>query len=106
MMSNIKGWIELLSLIVGLSGALFGALMWYRAAVEKSYAAERDFQYLNKNQEKIIHISNRTIEEMDRRFDATDKELIELRSWIQNLVILLKNDSNSSGFSKQDKPFS
>ncbi len=52
-MLQLSDWQNLLSLALGLGGFLSGGLMWYRGAVRKSYAAERDFAHLRRNQEQI-----------------------------------------------------
>lgn len=43
----------LVSLTLGLLGFLSGLILWYRGAIEKRYAAERDFGHLKRNQEQM-----------------------------------------------------
>lgn len=90
-----KDWLEILSLCVGILGALFGALMFYKASVEKAYAAQRDFQHLQRNQEQITNLLQSNLQELDRRFDQIDKDVIELKNWIQNLAILSRGESST-----------
>lgn len=43
----------LVSLTLGLLGFLSGLVLWYKGAIEKRYAAERDFGHLKRNQEQM-----------------------------------------------------
>jgi hypothetical protein len=54
-------------LVLSLAGAGGGWLMWFRANVQKSYAAERDFQHLRRNQEQIVSSLNTMVRELDEQ---------------------------------------
>jgi hypothetical protein len=95
MTSNIENVLSLVSLVCGLGGAIFGALMWYRGAIEKGYAAQRDFGHLRRNQEQfaqnLLSIDNdlRALkEELKEQFHQQNSELMELR--LVNLTALTK----------------
>lgn len=51
MTMSIQEWT---STIIGVSGFLGGLLLWYRGAIEKRYAADRDFAHLRRNQEQLL----------------------------------------------------
>lgn len=97
-----KDWLEILSICVGLAGAVFGMLMWYKSAVEKSYAAQRDFQHLKRNQEQIASLLSANMEELERQFNQIDKDLTELRNWIQNLAVLYRGEG-STGIKRDNR---
>lgn len=69
-----------LSLLLGAATTLSGIIFWYRNAVRKTYAAERDFNHLKRNQEQILNNLEYLLKEQDRRFDTIDKEIIEIKA--------------------------
>jgi hypothetical protein len=50
---NMDDWIGLTGLVLGLVSFFGGGLMWYRGSVVKSYAANRAFEHLRRNQEQM-----------------------------------------------------
>lgn len=50
---DMGNYLALGGFILGLLTSLFGAIAWYGSAVQKRYAAERDFQHLKRNYEQL-----------------------------------------------------
>ena len=89
---NLENAQNVLSFVVGITGAVLGSLAWYRGAVEKGYAASRDFAHLRRNQETIgneIVAVDKAVEalhdEMMRSFHAHTLELVQIKSALNAL---------------------
>jgi len=67
---------------LALGGNITWALAMFGNAQKKAYATERDFNHLKNNQKDISDGVAMGFNEMDRRFDDVDKELIEIKSWL------------------------
>lgn len=109
---------------IGLIGALFGAFSWWRGAIVKSYAAERDFGHLRRNQEMIsqavaqlgeeIEALNRDIDQAIElgkdnkqqldliKMQATEAKGTLLAVFQQTQVIAAKIDSNTAGWTRTE----
>ncbi|BCL34251.1 hypothetical protein [Nostoc sp. MS1] len=68
--------------ILALGGNITWAIIMIANAQKKAYAAERDFNHLKNNQKDISDGIAMGFDEIERRFDYVDKELIELKSWL------------------------
>lgn len=49
----MDSWREWLAFGMGLSSFIGGGILWYKGAVEKQYASQRDFQHIRRNQEQL-----------------------------------------------------
>ncbi|NEP17819.1 MAG: hypothetical protein F6J97_13090 [Leptolyngbya sp. SIO4C1] len=72
--------ITLISLLFGLVASFGGAITWWRAAVRKQYAAERDFNHLKRNYEQMSANIAALVKDSDGRFDHIDLELVEIKA--------------------------
>jgi len=102
-MSGFQNWLGLAGGIIGILTFAGGTLAWYSGAIEKRYAAQRDFQHLRKNQEQIASTINSLFKEQDRRFDEIERETLELKALLNNLVHSIHNETISSIMRRKDK---
>jgi glutaredoxin 2 len=68
-LSEIQG---VVSLFLGVAGFSSGVILWYRGAIEKRYASERDFAHLRRNQEQLIANLAQMDEAIDRLLSTTE----------------------------------
>lgn len=61
----MDSWREWLAFGMGLSSFIGGGILWYRGAIEKQYAAQRDFQHLRRNQEQLKQATEIISDEME-----------------------------------------
>lgn len=69
---NLTNIATVISLVTGLLGFLSGLVLWYRGAVEKRYAAERDFAHLKNNISQLFQAIESLaddIEEIEKKLD-------------------------------------
>lgn len=100
MLTLIKDWLPLL---IGLITFLGGTIAWYSGAIEKRYAAQRDFNHLKKNQENIARGVSELFKEQDKRFDQLEKENAELKNLLMNVFMTQTGESISAIMRKRDK---
>lgn len=89
--ANIAGF------ILGLVSASSGWVMWWitkvntdklsfsqkaAEAAKKEYAAQRDFEHLKNNFKQMSDALAHGLIEIDKRFDATDKELLRIEAYL------------------------
>lgn len=79
-MSQISEAITVLLGIGGILGGVAGLLSYIKASNEKSYAAQRDFNHLLRNQEQLINNLTFNAKEVDRRFESIELILIKIES--------------------------
>lgn len=73
---------SLIPLLLGVASFIAGAIAWYRGAVEKRYAAERDFQHLRRNYEQLAI----SVKELDDCLKETHQTLSSYKEQFQRLV--------------------
>ena len=73
--------------VIGIAGAAFGAIAWYRGAVEKAYAAKRDFGHLKNNYKGLSDAVAQMDRTLDDRFDRIELELRELKAQLQAVLM-------------------
>ena len=73
------------SLAIGVITFIGGLLAWYRGAVEKRYAAERDFNHLKRNYEQLANSLGSLMKDEEDRFDELRLELRELKFQLQGI---------------------
>ncbi len=105
---TVSDWTSLGGLLLGILSLLAGFFMWYRGAVEKSYAAQRDFGHIRRNQEQMLSAIDQLESEWDDRLQAQQAELKEIKAYVFSLsqrfeVILARLDANSGIFASRKK---
>lgn len=76
--------IALISLCIAIVTSLIGLVFWYVNTEKRKYGLERDFAHIKRNYDQISQNLKVIISEIDHRFDAIDKTLIEIKSKIYN----------------------
>lgn len=74
--------IALISFLIGLGTTLAGIVAWYTSTVKKKYAAEREFGHIRRNLEQQQAGLNDLVQEVDRRFDSLDKQMLEIKAYM------------------------
>jgi hypothetical protein len=105
---NINELTGLIGVVLGVISMIGGFFLWYRGAVVKRYAAERDFNHLRRNQEQMIANLSALLKEDDRRFDTVDDELKEIKVLTLGLtqrfeIILTRLESNSGIYERRPR---
>lgn len=77
---NINNLIAVVGLIFTILTALAGAILYYVNSEKRKYGLERDFAHLKRNHEQISQSLGVIITEIDHRFDAVERSLIEIKS--------------------------
>jgi len=72
-------FLEYATAIIGITTFIGGSIAWYKGAIEKQYAAQRDFNHLRRNQEQLIQNLDTLFKESDRRFDTIERQLVEIK---------------------------
>lgn len=65
--------ITIISLLTGLTSLIGGVILWYKSAITKQYAAERDFKHLQRNLEQISGVLTDVCETVDRLEDGRNR---------------------------------
>lgn len=86
--------LEFVVLLIGIGGWAFGVVSWYATSVRKSYAAEQDFKAIARWMERCSQNQMEILKDQDRRFDAIDGELREMKAFNQ-ACIAQRGDSPS-----------
>ena len=74
---------EYITIVLGLGGILGGVAGLYsylKSANEKSYAAQRDFNHLLRNQEQLINNLSFQAKDFDERFNSIEKVLLKIEA--------------------------
>ncbi|MEO1741296.1 MAG: hypothetical protein AAFR99_05750 [Cyanobacteria bacterium J06629_9] len=87
--------------VIGMSGAVFGAIAWYRGSVEKAYAAKRDFGHLKRNYEGVSATLAGMDKTLDDRFDRIELDQREIKALVQTALIQLGGSSSAILRAKQ-----
>jgi hypothetical protein len=82
----LSDMVSLIGLLIALCTFFGGVVAWYRATVQKSYAAEREFGHIKRNVEQTNQALEHLDECIDRRFDATDRELLEIKLMLRQTL--------------------
>ena len=80
MFGNFEQAIAILGALLGLMGSIATGVTWYRSAIRKEYAAQRDFNHLKNNYESLSLVVSNIIKEHDERFDKIDLSLVRTES--------------------------
>ena len=68
------------SLLLAFLTTSAGVILWYVNSEKKKYAAERDFNHIRRNQEQMQLSLNHLFEEIDRRFQNVERDVLEIRT--------------------------
>lgn len=71
------------------------AITWYRGAIQKSYAAERDFGHLKRSIDQLSSNMADGLRENDHRLELIERDLLEIKA---ALNVLLRGKGEGSGF--------
>lgn len=66
--------LETAAALIGIVTFIGGLIAWYRGAVQKEYASQRDWEHVKNNQKQLVENLNFIFKEIDERFDKIDKE--------------------------------
>lgn len=94
--------LETLATIISIVTFAGGVLAWYSGAVQKRYAAQRDFEHLKRNYEQLARNQETILKEIDSKFDVVARDLLELKSLTNQLFIRCASDQNSIGWRRSD----
>lgn len=86
-------WGNIISLFIGVVSFVGGLLLWYRGAIEKQYASQRDFSHIKKNYEQMSRNLLTMSREFDRRFDSIESDTRDIKSFLQ--IILTRGSDES-----------
>jgi hypothetical protein len=81
-MKDLNTLLSVAGFALALGGNITWAFVMFGNSQKKAYAAERDFNHLKNNQKDISDGIGMGFDEMDRRFDAVDRELLEMKAWL------------------------
>lgn len=98
--------LETAAALIGILTFIGGLIAWYRGAVQKEYASQRDWEHVKNNQKQLVENLNfifkevdekfdKIIEYQDNRFDKIDSQLIEVKSmFFASLGLKKKRNEN------------
>jgi hypothetical protein len=97
---NTSDLISLLGLGMGLTSFLGGLVLWYKGAIEKRYAAQRDFGHLKRNQEQLASSLETVAKDFDHQLDILRSDTKEIKAYTLTLsqrfeTILTRLDAQS-----------
>lgn len=82
----MQEYISLISLVMGLTSFIGGLVLWYRGAVEKRFAAERDFQHLKRNQEQLAGYLKELDDSMEERSQVLMQQFLEIKGMLYGIL--------------------
>lgn len=74
-----------LGAVLGIVTFLGGLLAWYRASVEKTYAAQRDFSHVKESLRSLTTNLNSMKDWEDARFDGINDKLNDIRAMLSGM---------------------
>ena len=86
-MFNLEDIIESLGSFLGLGSMVAAVVFWYRDRVRNEYARQRDWEHLKRYYDQLAQEYARLASEQDRRFDAVDLELREIKGLATNCLV-------------------
>lgn len=98
--------LETAAALIGIFTFIGGLIAWYRGAVQKEYASQRDWEHVKNNQKQLVENLNfifkemdekldKIMEEQDRRFDRVDVQQTEIKSMFYASLGLKKKRGES-----------
>jgi len=81
-MKDLNTLLAIAGFILALGGNITWAIILYGNAEKKKYAAQRDFGHLQNNQKQISDGLAHGFDEMERRFDIVDRELLRIEAYL------------------------
>lgn len=89
--------------IIAVLTFLGGALMWYRGAVEKSYAAKRDFGHLKNNLATMNANLDTLLTDVDQKFEENHKEVCNKFDALHRELLDVKGQFYAVLYAQRDK---
>lgn len=80
-------YLEVLAVAISVVTFSGGIVAWYRGAVEKRYAAERDFNHLKNNYDQINSNLLRIAKDQEEMIEGIEKDLIEVKNLLNLLIV-------------------
>lgn len=102
--------LEAAAALIGILTFIGGLIAWYRGAVQKEYASQRDWEHVKNNQKQLVENLNfifkeiderfdKIVEYQDNRFDKIDGQLIEVKSmFFASLGLKKKRSENGEDY--------
>lgn len=104
---DIKANIDLLIAAATLAGLLSTAMMWYRTKVEKTYAAQRDFNHLRNSINGLSTSIDKLIDEQDEAINDLKREISSLNTKLETLPFSgYRTRRDWTSFNPEDPPTS
>jgi hypothetical protein len=91
-MGNLKDKIDVLIASATLLGLISTALLWYRTKVEKSYAAQRDFNHLRNAIATLSESINKLVESQQEESESLEKTQEKILTKLEILPFLTYRD--------------
>lgn len=66
--------IETVAALIGIITFVGGLIAWYRGAVQKEYASQRDWEHVKNNQKQLVENLNFIFKEIERNFDEIKEQ--------------------------------
>lgn len=104
-MGSLKEWLAIIVSVLGIFGFIGTVIVYHRAAVIKSYAAERDFNHLRGNQQQMVTLLTQIddkIVEIHHELELIKNTTTSHSSRLETLVLRLEAQSNFLRRSKDD----
>ncbi|MDZ7970513.1 MAG: hypothetical protein RM368_37245 [Nostoc sp. DedSLP03] len=86
--------IVVLTFSLALGGNVTWAILFFTNSVKRKYAAERDFGHLKNNLKDLTDNLALLFKELDRRLDAQDKDLLELKAYLIGRGLIRRKDND------------
>lgn len=77
---------EYAAALIGILTFIGGIVAWYRGAVQKAYASQRDWEHVKNNQRELVQNLNFLFKELDSRLDRIDSQNTELKGMLYALL--------------------
>jgi hypothetical protein len=81
-MKDLNTLLAIAGFVLALGGNITWAIILYGNGEKKKYAAERDFTHLRNNQKQMSEGIAHGFEEIERRFDVVDRDLLEIKAYL------------------------
>lgn len=103
--------LETVAALIGIITFVGGLIAWYRGAVQKEYASQRDWEHVKNNQKQLAtnldfmfkeieYKLDKITDEHDKRFDKIDVSQIKLESmFFASLGLKKKRQEDESNYS-------
>lgn len=87
-------WNDIIPLGMSVLTFVFGTVAWYKGAVKRQYAAERDFGILKDNYSQL----NQQLVDIENKIDELNRELLRINALLQPISIRLIGPTSGGYF--------